>query len=169
MPHRDRHGGYGWGAVGWLWTLGLVLLAALLLAVQPAALARVSQTLQARPGMSLLLGFALLVCMPVAALLFIVTLIGIPVGLLTIALYLALLPLGYVTAAVGLGDLVLQRLRAAAAAQLGWRIGAAAAALLLLTLLGAIPWLGGWIGFAALLAGLGALLLQWRAKAPGAA
>ena len=169
MPHRGRHHGYGWGAAGWLWTLGLMLLAALLLAVQPAALARVSQTLQARLGMSLLLGFVLLVCTPIAALLLIVTLIGIPLGLLIIALYLALLPLGYVSAAVGVGDWGLQRLRAAAAAQLGWRIGAAAAALVALALLGAIPWLGGWIGFAVLLAGLGALLLQWRAKAPGAA
>jgi hypothetical protein len=119
--------------------------------------------------MSLLLGFVLLVCMPIAALLLIVTLIGIPLGLLIIALYLALLPLGYVSAAVGLGDWGLQRLRAAAAAHLGWRIGAAATALVALALLGAIPWLGSWIGFAALLAGLGALLLQWRAKAPGGA
>jgi len=48
----------------------------------------------------------------------------------------------------------------ARAAQRGWRIGAACAALLVLALLGALPWLGGLLGFAALLAGLGALWLQ---------
>jgi cytoskeletal protein CcmA (bactofilin family) len=166
-PHHGRRGWHGWYAgAGWLWTAGLVLIAALLLAALPGGFTRVSQTLQARPGMSVLLGFVLIVCLPIAALLFLVTLIGIPLGLLTIALYLALLPLGYISAAIGLGDWALRRLRAEAAERLGWRIGAAGLSLVALALLGAIPWLGGWMTFAALLAGLGAMLLQWRGRAP---
>ncbi len=58
----------------------------------------------------------------------------------------------------------MRRRRAEAAERLGWRIGAAAAALAALALLGAVPWLGSWVAFAALLAGLGALLLQWRLR-----
>ena len=168
-PMRPPHGHGGPGAAGWMWTFGLILLAAVLLALLPAPLARVSQTLQARPGMSLLLGFLLLVCAPVAALLFIVTIIGIPVGLLAIALYLVLLPLGYVSGAIALGDWGLQRWRTEVAPRLGWRIGAAAIALALLALLGWVPVLGSLTAFAALLAGLGAWLLQWRGPSASAA
>jgi cytoskeletal protein CcmA (bactofilin family) len=164
----DRHERFARG-VGWLWTIGLVLLAAVWLAVLPRASARVSQTLRERPGASLLLGFALLLCVPVAALLSILTLVGIPLGLLLLALYLALLPIGYVGAAVGAGDWALQRWRAAAAARPGWRIGAAALALVVLALLGMIPWLGVIVVAAALLAGLGALPLALRSRDASAA
>ena len=162
MHHRE---GRGWhGGPSWPWTLGLVLLAAVLLVLLPGAFSRVSTTWQTRPGMSLLLGFVLLVCAPFAAVLFIVTIVGIPLGLMTLALYLVLLPIGYVSSAIALGDWGLRRLRVGAAERLGWRIGAAAAALVALALLGAVPWLGSWVAFAALLAGLGALLLQWRLR-----
>ena len=67
------------------------------------------------------------------------------------------------------GDWGLRRLRAEAAERLGWRIGAAGAALVALALLSAVPWLGSWIAFAALLAGPGALLLQWRLRGAAAA
>jgi hypothetical protein len=122
--------------------------------------------LRERLGVSLLLGFVLLVCAPVAALLLLVTLIGIPLGLLAIALYLALLPVAYASAGIGLGEWALGRWKPAAARRFGWRAGAATIAIVLLALLGTIPWLGGLIGFAALLAGLGALLLQVRRGTP---
>jgi len=160
--HAAERGAHAASGAAWVWTLGLVLLAALLLAALPGFSAGASHTLREQPGTSLLLGFVLLVCVPVAALLALVTLIGIPLGLLLIALYLALLPVGYVAAAVALGDWALQRWRAADATALRWRIGFAALALLVLALLGRAPWLGGLVAFAALLAGLGALLLQAR-------
>lgn len=157
------------GGIGWMWTIGLIVLAAVLIAVMPGFHASVSRSLRERFGLSVLLGFVLLVCTPVAALLAFVTLIGIPLGLLATALYLALLPVGYVSAGIGLGDLGLRHLKPDSAGTLWWRIAAAALALLLLALAGWIPWLGWVVAFAALLAGLGALLLQTRRLFPGAA
>jgi len=154
---------------GWVWTIGLIVLASVLLAALPRFYANVTQTLSERPGMSLLLGFVLLVCTPFAALFAFITLIGIPLGLLLSALYLALLPVAYVSAGIGLGGWVLQRLRPDSATRLGWRIAAAAAALAVLAWVGWVPWLGWIIGFAALLAGLGALLMQTRRLLPGVA
>lgn len=162
---RDRHG--AGAAIGGVWTAGLIVLAAVLLAATPRVQAGVAQTMAARPGLSLLLGFVLLVCVPVAALLAMLTLIGIPLGLFLVALYLTLLPLAYVSTGIALGDWALQRWQTERAARLGWRIGAAAAALVALALLATLPWLGGVVALAALLAGLGALLLQVPALLSG--
>lgn len=150
----------GVGRGGWLWTAGLLVLAAALVAALPRFYAGVAETLQSRVGMSLLLGFVALICVPVAALVFLITLIGIPLGLLTILLYLILLIVGYVSTGISIGDGALRRFvgdqgKAAAA-----RIFAAVLGVLFVALLARIPWIGGWIGFAALLAGLGALALQ---------
>ncbi len=163
-PRGDpRTGPPVWASgVAWMWTTGLVVLAAVLIALLPGFYAGVANALRDRFGLSLLLGFVVLVCMPFAALFAFVTLIGIPLGLLLTALYLALLPVAYVSAGIGLGELGLRRLRPASAQTTGWRIAAAALALVLLALAGWIPWLGGLVAFAALLAGLGALLLQTR-------
>jgi cytoskeletal protein CcmA (bactofilin family) len=167
----DRHDGprFRAGGFGWVWTIGLVVLAAALLWALPRFYADVARTLRERLGLSVLLGFVLLVCTPVAALLALVTLIGIPLGLLLSALYLALLPVGYVSAGIGLGDWGLRRLMSDSAPSLGWRIAAAALALIVLALAGWVPWLGWLVAGAALLAGLGALVLQTRRLLPAAA
>jgi len=66
----------------------------------------------------------------------------------------------------------LQRWQSQHLAQAGWRIGAACLALLALALLGWVPMLGWTIALLALLAGLGAMVLQftaWRVPAASAA
>ena len=162
-PRGERPGPPAWASgIAWIWTIGLVVLAAVLIALLPGFSTGVAGALRERFGLSLLLGFVLLVCTPFAALFAFVTLIGIPLGLLLIALYLALLPVAYVSAGIGLGELGLRRLRPDRVQTTGWRIAAAALALMVLALAGWIPWFGGLIAFAALLAGLGALLLQTR-------
>ena len=162
-PHQDRFGWFGW--FGWLWTSGLVVMAALWLALAPRTSARASQTMRGRFALSVGLGFAWLVCVPMLALLLLLTIIGIPVALLALAAYLAVLPLAYVAAAAGLGDWALHRWQAARAATPRWRIGAAATALVLLTLLGHVPWVGALLALVLLLTGLGALLLLCRRPA----
>jgi cytoskeletal protein CcmA (bactofilin family) len=157
------------GAIGWIWTLGLVLLAGVLLAAAPRLCARLSASLHARTGLSLLLGFVWLVCAPVAVLVLLLTIIGIPLALLAAALYLAVLPVAYVATAIAIGDWALQKWRAAAAAALTWRVLAAAVVLVALALLARLPWLGGLAAFSALLAGLGAMLLQFGRRAAVAA
>jgi len=166
-PH---HGPRAWGTgFSWVWTIGLIVLATVLIAAMPGFCTNVARSLRERFALSVLLGFVLLVCTPVAALFAFITLIGIPLGLLMTALYLALLPVGYVAAGIGLGDLGLQRVKPDRVAAVWWRIAATALALVLLALAGWIPWLGWMVAFAALLAGLGALLLQARRLFPGAA
>ena len=159
----------GMGGIGWLWTAGLVVLAAVWLALAPGFSARFGAALRERTAFSVLLGFIWLVCVPVLAVLLLLTIIGIPLALFVAAAYLALLPLAYVAAAVGLGDWALARWQAARASALGWRLAAAALALVLLTALGHVPWLGALLAFAVLLAGLGAMLLLWRRPAAPAA
>jgi Putative transposase len=130
-----------------------------------------AQTLRERTGTSLLAGFIVLASVPAAVLVLLVRIIGVPLALPATLLYFVLLPLGYIAAAVGLRQWGLSRFRSAQAQRTGWRVGAALLALVLLGLLGQLPWIGGWIGFAALLLGLGAIVLQaWpRRRAAGAA
>lgn len=150
---------------GWVWTLGLMVLAALLVGALPEFYARVAATMQARPGASLLVGFAALACVPVAVLILLVTIVGIPLALIVIGLYVALLVVGYASAGVALGDWVLARVRAAAAAELWWRVAAAMLATLAIALLARVPYLGAATMLGALVVGVGALLLQARRPA----
>lgn len=155
-PHEERARGPG---AGWLWTLGLMLLAALSVAIAPGPIARVSTTLRGRPGFALLLGFVTLVCVPVAALILLVSILGIPLGLLLVLLYLVLLLLGYVSTGVALGDWALARVKADAAAKAWWRAAAAVLGVLVIALLGSVPVAGTLVVLAALLLGLGAIVL----------
>lgn len=161
MPVEFGRQGEVLRGAGWVWTAGLMLLAAVLVAAAPAFIARVTRTLQTRIGWSLLIGFIALVCVPVAIVVLLVTIIGIPVALLTLALHLALLLAGYVVTGIGVGDWVLKRWRGATVST-GWRVMAAILAVLVIALLGRIPFIGGLIVFAVLLAGLGALVMQLR-------
>jgi hypothetical protein len=150
---------------GWVWTIGLMVLAALLVGGLPEFYARVSATMQARPGASLLAGFVALVCVPIAAAILFVTIVGIPLALIAVGMYLALLVAGYASAGIALGDWLLARIRAAAASELWWRVAAAMLATLAIALVARVPYLGGAAMFAALVIGIGALLLQVKRRA----
>lgn len=155
-------------SMGWLWTFGLLVVAAVLLLALPERSAAIAHTARTRFGASILVGFIALVCIPVATLIAFITVIGIPLGLAAIALYFALVLAGYVAAGIALGDVGLQRWGGARAGSRGWRIGAVVLALVLLAVVGRIPFLGHLIGFIALLTGMGAVLLQLR-QSPTAA
>ena len=150
----------------WVWTAGLMAIAALLVAALPVTSMRVADGLRTRLGWSLLWGFIALVCIPVAALILLLTIIGIPVALLALLLYLALLLVGYVGSAIGLGQWALAHVRAEAAQRTAWRVGAAMAAVFLLALLGRVPFIGGFVALLAVVAGIGAIV---RLIAPGPA
>jgi hypothetical protein len=154
---HDRAAGHGW-----LWSLGLLAIAAILAAALPYFYLGVAQTARMRWPLSLLIGFVVVVCVPVVAVLAIVTLVGIPLALALIALYFVLLLAGYVSAGIALGELVLQRWGAARAASTGWRIAAAVLAVLVMSLAGRTPFVGSLITLAAVLMGIGALLLQMQ-------
>src|SRR4029079_3859487 len=80
-----------------------------LAAALPHRYERMSRTLATRPGMSALAGFAVLVCLPVLAILLLVTIIGLPLGLLTLLAYPILLLIAYVSVAVMAGRMALAR------------------------------------------------------------
>ena len=161
-PAAHRWRGGARHRLGWVWSVGLLAIAAILAAALPQFYGRVEETARTRWALSLLVGFVVLVCAPVAALIAAITVIGIPLALLTIALYLMLLLVGYVSAGIALGEIALRRWHVERAAKHGWRIAAAVLAMLVLSLLGRLPFVGGLITFAAMLMGIGALLLQAR-------
>jgi cytoskeletal protein CcmA (bactofilin family) len=167
-PSAQRAGDWGEpterAGPSWFWTAGLMAIAAILVAALPVTSMRVAEGLRTRFGWSLLWGFIALVCLPVAALILLVTIIGIPVALLLVLLYLALLLVGYVGSAIGLGQWALARFKADAAQRNGWRIGAAMLAVVLLALLGSVPFIGGFVAFVAMLAGIGAIALLFAPR-----
>ncbi len=156
-------------AAGWAWTIGLALVAAVLVAALPTVFATVSDTLRTRWALSLLMGFVGIVCIPVAALIALMTVVGVSLGLATIALYLVLLLVGYVAAGIAVGHLALRRWRPARAMQIGWRVVASVLGMLGISILGRVPYIGGLVVLAAMLVGIGALLLQLRPRTGAAA
>lgn len=154
-------------AGGWIWSAGLLVLAALMAAAVPPASMRISGELRMHPWLALLFGFIALVCIPMAAIVLMVTVIGIPLAMLVILAYLILLVLGYVATAVAFGDTALANFRPAEAQRSSWRVLAAVLAMLVLTLVARIPFAGGLVGFAAMLIGIGAILLAMRPRKAG--
>lgn len=152
-PHWGsfRHSGPG----RWLWTAGLMLLAAVIAAALPGASDRMAQEFRARPWMPPVLGFIALTCIPVAAVLVMITIIGIPIGLLALLGYAMLLLVGYVCAAVVIGGMLLGHFKAESAGLAGWRAGAAVLAMLAIALLARIPFVGGLVVLSALVIGVG--------------
>jgi hypothetical protein len=159
--HHERMERWG-GGIGWFWAIGLMALAAVLVSAWPAATQRMATTWRQRWGGSVLWGFVVVVCLPVAAVLMMVTIIGMPIALLTVLLFFALLLLGYAASGIALGEWALVRWRSPNAQQTGWRMASAALALLALALLSALPWVGWWVAVLAMLAGVGAIVQQTR-------
>jgi hypothetical protein len=147
----------GW-AMGALWTMGLMLLAAIIAGALPGATRRMQDELATRPWLASLLGIVALICIPIAAVLVMITIIGIPLGLLALVGYVALVIVGYVSAAVVLSGLLLDRYKSEAAARTAWRVGAAGLAMLVISSLAHVPFVGGFVALAALVIGVGAIV-----------
>jgi hypothetical protein len=117
---------------------------------------------RSNPWKSLSLGFALLLCLPAAGVLFMVSVIGIPLGLLLLLLYPIMLLLGYLNGLLFLAD----RFAAWIATRRGFvmtargRLAALALVVLAVLLAVKIPYAGGLLVFVVLLAGLGAFWLR---------
>ena len=166
----ERHSmRYARRGAGWIWTAGLVLLAAIIAGALPGASQRMAQELRAHPWRALLHGFIALVCIPAAALVLMVTIIGIPVGLLAILVYLALLLVGYAGTAAVAARAALERFQPQAAARASWRVATAMLVMLAIALAARIPFVGGFVGLVVVTTGLGllaSLVLQPSPAAP---
>jgi cytoskeletal protein CcmA (bactofilin family) len=158
------------GAGRALWWSGSFVLGVILLLLAPGYLTDTSRLAAGQAPLCLGLGFAILVAVPVAALLLLITLIGIPVALLAIALYATVLLVGHLVGAIALGDYALGRLAPARAAAAGWRVLGLLGALVALAVLRQVPLVGGLAVLLVFLAGIGALSLRAvRPRPPAAA
>ena len=163
IVRKERHHGEwggGWGKrMAWAaWTLGLMVLAAVIAGAMPGATRRMEHELRAQPWLASLFGILALICIPIAAVLVMITVIGIPVGLLALLGYAALLVIGYVMASVVVSGLLLDRFRADASSQTAWRVGAAVVAMLVIAALGRVPLIGGLVALSALVIGVGVIV-----------
>ncbi|PWT76369.1 MAG: hypothetical protein C5B46_01195, partial [Proteobacteria bacterium] len=140
----------------------LLVVGGALIVVFPAFSTRAAQTIRSNPWKSVSLGFALLLCLPAAAGLFMFTVVGIPLGLLLLFLYPIMLLLGYLNGLLFLAD----RFAAWIARRRGFmvktrgRIGALTLVIVGTLLAIKIPYAGTVLMFVVLLAGLGAFWLR---------
>lgn len=130
----------------------------LLLWMVPQFMTRVVDTLRTTPGRSVLLGLALLVTVPVAALFLIVSILALPIGLTLVALYLIGLLVGVLAIAFYVGEYearLFKRSTVTYRSRAMWLL----AGVLSLAIVRAVPILGTLVVFASLLFGFGALAL----------
>ena len=147
----------GW-VVRAMWTLGLMLLAAIIAGALPGPAKRMQEELRTRPWLAALFGIMALIIIPIAAVIVMITIIGIPVGLLAILGYMGLLLVGYVATAVLVSGLMLDRYKSEAATRTAWRVGAAVLAMLVISSLAHVPLVGGFLALVALVMGVGAIV-----------
>jgi hypothetical protein len=157
------------GVGSFLWIVGVFVAGTLFTLAFPAYSSRAADWIGREPLRSLALGFVILVCLPILAVLLLVTIVGIPLALILLMLYVLLLFLGWVTAALFLSRKALEWLGRARTVTTALRLGVLFAAVLALWLVGRIPVVGGWVSFLALLLGIGALVWQgWPRRNPTA-
>jgi cytoskeletal protein CcmA (bactofilin family) len=163
---KQRH--RSWPEHGWGLSLALLLIAAILAAVAPNFYAAVTETARTQWPLAAVIGFVVLVCAPVAIVVTAITIIGIPLAVLLAMLYGLTLLAGCVSTGIVLGEVLLTRWRADRAAILGWRVGAAVLATLVLNVLGHVPLIGWLVSFMVLITGIGVLAMQIRRPPPAA-
>ena len=148
---------FGIGA--WLGVVvALILAGAVVQAAFPGLMGASVATARAKPWQSLGLGFAVLVAVPVSVGILMATVLGIPLGILVLASYVVALGLGLVVAAFWTGGLILRWIGSRQIEPtLGRRIGATALGLILLALVGLVPFIGFLGVIVWLVFGLGAL------------
>lgn len=169
VTEESSYTGFTWGmtifsVVFWIGTTIAVLLAGLaVMALFGRQMDAAVQTINARPLESVVAGLVTWVLLPIVAILTFITIIGIPVGLGLLFVVIPLLALmGYMVAAYWLGARVVTMTNIRAGRYLSLGIG-----LVLLVLVGAIPWFGGVVTFFATLFGTGALIYLLYARRRG--
>jgi hypothetical protein len=158
LAHKIASGLFGAAAFAVL-ALGLA-------ALVPGLMTRAGDMVGRNPLMAGLTGVLVLVLAPAAALVLLVILFGAPLAATVMLIWALLIALGVAAAAAGLGLLIRRLARRgsapetpALAGQLGWTLLGA----VVLCVLGAIPFIGGWVWVIACLLGAGAVAAQGRA------
>lgn len=139
------------GVISFVSTL---ILGLLLLRIYPVFTPKVATTIQERPWLSLGVGGAVLVGMPLLVLLCMATVLGIPIGLMLVAIYLVTLYLGRVFVMLWAGQLIMRGL--SDSPSLSW---AFVTGLIVYSLVSLIPLIGKLVTLLTIVAGLGAILI----------
>lgn len=132
----------------------LFIIGAAIALVMPACVRRTADQIRQRPGLSLGLGFLLLLGLPAVLILLFISVIGIPLALIGLALYFVALMTGAPLAGVAIARMFLAR-KGGSPSKLGV-IGVYIGVLAALAVLGVLPFIGGLIGTLVLCLGLGA-------------
>lgn len=138
-------------------TFSLFVLGVLFLALVPAAMAASQLVARNEPGRAVGWGLLMAVGLPVVSVLVMLTVVGIPLGLVALLALALVYAMGYVVAALALGRSLVKEPRG--------RFLAFLAGLVILRLVGLIPFLGGLVTFVAAAFGLGALAIAGRRAA----
>jgi len=158
--HWNRAGhSRAFGTRAWIWLAGWIIAGSILLVLWPGSAHAVSEVARRQPWIVLLLGFAVLVCVPVALLFLIITIIGIPLALMLLFLYLLLLPLGYLASAAAIGEWLMSRMQRGAQIVTRQRVLMLIGVLIGLFVLTRIPVLGGILRFLLIIGGIGSLVM----------
>jgi len=158
-----RRIGRGETFVGGSFSLGLVVVGALLLLVLPRFTREAAATLRTRPLAAGGVGVAMLLGVPLLLVLLVLTVLGIPLAVLFAFGYAALLMLGYLIAAIFVGDTVLWRVKADKAQSAWWRILFMLLALLAIAIVKIVPFLGSLAVALLFVAGIGAFTMRaWK-------
>lgn len=149
----------------------LLVTGAVMILVFPRFTPAAAQTIETDPWRSLGIGAIALLGAPAVMVALFVTGIGIPLGLVLLAAYFVALLVGYLVAALFLGIVGVRRLggRRQLAPSKGALVLRLLAALVVLGILRLVPVLGGLVSLAALLFGMGALVMQLYRKYRGGA
>jgi hypothetical protein len=151
-------------AIGfWIaFSVSLLLLGLIFLLLAPRAGDAIAATSRSKPLIAALVGLLAFFLLPLIAFVAFVTIVGIPLGVVLLLAILPLYALGYVATALVLGGRILKR----------GRILAFVVGLLILQVVTLIPFVGGLVGFLAVIFGLGLLVmtvLRARTQPPAAA
>lgn len=144
------------GALWVLSFLAIFLIGVVFIALAPRGSETAADRVSGAPWVSLLVGFILLVVVPVAVFFVTVTLVGIPLALILLVSYVIMIYVSRVFVGLAIGRWIFRKLgRPQMSLYVDLLVG-----LLILWLLSAIPYVGWVVRLAAVLLGLGALASQ---------
>lgn len=137
--------------------LSLALCTIVIFLIYPRGSVQVAERLDEAPFKSLGLGFVVLVVVPIAAIVLLFTGLGVPLGLITLLVYLATLVASLLFALIWIGDAGFRLLGQKPDKSRWTRVWSILAAAVVLMLVDFIPTVGGWVFFAVMLLGIGAM------------
>ena len=137
--------------------VGQIVIGLIMIGLSRKHVALMANTLTGHPWKSLVLGFVIWICVPIASLILMVTIIGLPLAILVIFLYLIAWYLSAVLVGLTLGGKIVGAFKKDRA---GPMVGGLILGLVVLRALSLIPGLGLFIQFLVILFGMGALILS---------